>query len=99
MASQTSSPEVPKASPEPPTGAGQTGTFSPTAPRETTSGEALLVGAYAFVWIAVFVFIVVAWRRTRDLEGRLGTLERALAKVRDVAVPTTKRSADKDEKE
>ena len=59
---------------------------------ESYSGETLVVLAYAFVWIAVFVFVAVAWRRTRGLESRLDQLERALEKAR-AEVPRTKRSA------
>lgn len=66
-------------------------------PPEAYSGEALVVAAYALVWIAVFVFVAVAWRRTRGLEGRLDRLEGALDKARPAApVPATKRSAAED---
>lgn len=65
-------------------------------PPETYSGESLVVVAYAFVWVAVFVFVVVAWRRTRGLEGRLDRLESALTKARSAPVPSTKRSGSED---
>lgn len=67
---------------------------APTAnPPESQSGETLLVIAYMLVWIAVLAFVAAAWRRTRGLEGRLDTLERALEKTRAAEVPSTKRSA------
>ena len=71
-------------------------TTSPNPP-EAYSGEALVVAAYALVWIAVFVFVAMAWRRTRGLESRLDRLEGALEKARPAApVPATKRSAAED---
>ena len=66
-------------------------------PPETHSGETLLVIAYMLVWLAVLAFVVAAWRRTRGLEGRLASVERALEKTRAVQVPSTKRSGASEE--
>jgi hypothetical protein len=65
-----------------------------SARRESTSGEVLLVEAYAFVWLAVLGFVMLAWRRTRALEDRLTTIERALERSPRAPIPSTKRSAD-----
>ncbi|NUP13032.1 MAG: hypothetical protein HOW73_43890 [Polyangiaceae bacterium] len=65
------------------TPAGGTEGLKPVANEpETTSGEALLVSAYAVLWVALMVFIVLAWRRTRGLEDKVGTLERAIERAR-----------------
>lgn len=45
----------------------------------TTSGELLLVEAYAIVWLLVFAFIFVSWRRQARLDARMGELEKRLA--------------------
>lgn len=52
---------------------------------EMQSGEALLVEAYAIMWILVLGFVVLAWRRTIAFERRLDALEAALASARDAA--------------
>lgn len=45
---------------------------------DSTSAEALLVAAYALMWVLLLGFVVLTWRRQLGLEGRLNTLERAL---------------------
>jgi hypothetical protein len=70
---------------------------APANPPETHSGETLLVVAYILVWVAVLAFVAAAWRRTRGLEGRLATIERALEKARAAQVPSTKRSGASEE--
>lgn len=49
------------------------------------SGEALLVEAYAAIWAIVFVYLLLAWRRQRQLDARITTLDAALAKARSEA--------------
>jgi hypothetical protein len=73
---------------------GQPGSFAPvTNEPQTTSGETLLVAAYAIVWVAVMLFVALAWRRTRALEEKVGALEKALERTRAAAsTPSTKRS-------
>lgn len=55
---------------------------------EMQSGEALLVEAYAIMWILVLGFVVLAWRRTLAFERRLDSLEAALATAREAAGAT-----------
>jgi len=46
--------------------------------QETTSAEALLVAAYLVMWVLVFGFLAMGWRRQGRLEGRVTELERTL---------------------
>lgn len=72
------------------------GSFKPVGnQRETQSGEALVVEAYAAIWLALMVFVAVAWKRTRSLEEKVAGLESAVQKAHLAATPSTKRSADK----
>lgn len=57
---------------------------------EMQSGEALLVEAYAVMWILVLGFVVLAWRRTLAFERRLDALEGALAAARAPAAAAKK---------
>jgi len=47
---------------------------------ETMSGETLLVEAYAAVWIILFGFVVVSWRRQSRIDARVAELERAVSR-------------------
>lgn len=49
---------------------------------EMQSGEALLVEAYAAIWVIVFLFILLGWRRQKELDARIATLDAALGKAR-----------------
>lgn len=49
------------------------------------SGEALLVEAYAAIWLIVFLFVLFSWRRQAKLDERIRTLEDAIAKARTAA--------------
>lgn len=60
--------------------------------KESVSGETLLVAAYAAVWLALMVFVVAAWRRTRSLEDKVSSLEKAVEKAIIAGTPSTKRS-------
>ncbi len=48
---------------------------------EHYSGEALLVTAYASLWVIVLVWVAFIWRKQRDLQSRLDGLERVLDKA------------------
>ena len=48
---------------------------------EQYSGTTLLVSAYAVLWIVLFAWIALVWRKQRDLDGRLADLERVLDKA------------------
>ncbi len=48
---------------------------------DTTSAEALLVAAYAAMWIAVFLFVWLTSRRQRNLDARLSDVEAALQRL------------------
>jgi hypothetical protein len=47
--------------------------------RETTSGELLLIEAYAALWIILLGFLLVSWRRQSRIDARVAELERSLA--------------------
>jgi CcmD family protein len=49
---------------------------------ETRSGTVLLVEAYAAIWLILFGFIWMTFRRQRKLDTRISDLEAALQKVR-----------------
>jgi CcmD family protein len=49
---------------------------------ETMDGNTLLVEAYAAVWLILFAFIFVSWRRQTRLDARIDELERALSSTR-----------------
>lgn len=46
---------------------------------ETTSANTLMVVAYAAMWALVFGFLLLSFRRQRQIEQRLGELDRALS--------------------
>ena len=46
--------------------------------QDTTSAEALLVTAYIVMWVLVFGFLAMGWRRQGRLEGRVSDLERTI---------------------
>jgi CcmD family protein len=43
------------------------------------SGEKLLVEAYAAIWLILFFFILLSWRRQRTLDRRIAALEAAVS--------------------
>jgi CcmD family protein len=49
---------------------------------ETMDGPTLLVEAYAALWLILFAFIFVSWRRQVRLDAQIDQLERALASTR-----------------
>lgn len=52
----------------------------------THSGTVLLVEAYAAIWVILFAFLWMTFRRQRQLDSRIAELERAIAK-RDEKLP------------
>lgn len=48
---------------------------------EQYSGATLLVSAYAILWVVVFVWVALVWRKQSALDARLGELERVLDKA------------------
>lgn len=52
------------------------------AGNEMQSGERLLVEAYAVVWIILFAFVWMSWRRQARIDKRIDTLEHAIAAAR-----------------
>jgi hypothetical protein len=46
--------------------------------KEQYSGGALLVTAYAALWLVLFAWIAIVWRKQGALNARLGDLERVL---------------------
>ena len=49
---------------------------------EMQSGEALMVEAYAAIWLIVFGFVFFAWRRQKALDARVAILESAIANAK-----------------
>lgn len=47
------------------------------------SGEKLLVEAYAAIWLIAMVFLVSIFRRQKQIDARISSLETALEKARD----------------
>jgi CcmD family protein len=50
-------------------------------PSEQYSGATLLVTAYAVLWVVIFGWIALVWRKQRALDARLADLERVLDKA------------------
>jgi CcmD family protein len=50
-------------------------------PTEQYSGGALLVAAYAALWVIIFAWVALVWRKQRGLDTRLADLERVLDKA------------------
>ena len=46
---------------------------------EMMSGETLLIEAYAALWIILFGFIFISWRRQSHIDTRIAELERAVS--------------------
>lgn len=59
---------------------------------ETRSGSALLVEAYAVLWVILMAWLWISWRKQAALHGRLAELERAL----DRAAAKAEKSKAKD---
>jgi CcmD family protein len=72
------------AAPETPEGR-DTGFRTVAGGPEIASGSTLLVEAYAFIWLLLFAFIFMSWRRQSRLESKIADLERVLAASRDAA--------------
>jgi CcmD family protein len=47
--------------------------------QESTSAEALLVSAYAVMWVLLLAFVFFTFRRQQAVESRLAELERAVS--------------------
>jgi CcmD family protein len=56
---------------------------------EQYRGTTLLVTAYAVLWVVLFAWIAIVWRKQSALAARLGDLERVLDKA---AADRTKKS-------
>ncbi len=69
---------------DPPSSADQRGTEFRTVEggTDTMDGPTLLVEAYAAVWLVLFAFIFISWRRQSHLDSRIDELERALSSTR-----------------
>ena len=63
-------------------------TFQAVEGGETRSGEVLLVEAYAVLWVILFAWLALMWRKQVRLGERIGDLDRAL----DRAVAASKSS-------
>jgi CcmD family protein len=52
---------------------------------ESMDGNMLMVEAYAALWLILFAFIFVSWRRQGRIDARIDELERALTSTRGAA--------------
>jgi CcmD family protein len=52
-------------------------------PHENVPGGRLLLIAYGAVWMAVFGYVVIQWRRQSRVQADLSRMERALERERD----------------
>lgn len=76
MGAERADQPTPSASPAPAT------EFKPVDPGgETTSGATLLIEAYALMWLVVFVFVLMAWRRLKAVDARVADLHAAVRKA------------------
>jgi len=58
-------------------------TFQPVqGGNQMQSGERLLVEAYAAIWVILFVFLALMFRRQRRLDQRIEALDDALRRAR-----------------
>lgn len=55
-----------------------TGFEATTGGPETMSGEVLLVQAYVALWLLLFGYLAILWRRQRSLHTRLDAMDRVL---------------------
>jgi hypothetical protein len=46
---------------------------------ETTSGTVLLIEAYVALWVILFAFVFISWRRQSRIDSRIAELERSFA--------------------
>jgi CcmD family protein len=49
--------------------------------KEQYSGSALLVTAYAALWIVLFAWVAIVWRKQSALNARLDDLEKVIDKA------------------
>jgi hypothetical protein len=78
--------QAPSATPQ--SADGRSTTFQPvTGEQEHYSGEALLVSAYAVLWVILFAWVALGWRRQSTLDARLDDLEREIEKADGKARP------------
>ncbi len=62
---------------------------------EMQSGEALLVEAYAFIWVVIFGLVLMTWLRQRGLDARMNELEASIARARNPRPEATAKKAAK----
>lgn len=65
-------------------------TFRAVEGGETYSGATLLVEAYAAIWLILFAWIYMLWRKQSDLGKRLDGLEAAIDRAAAKAAPDPK---------
>jgi CcmD family protein len=51
---------------------------APADATEHYSGPKLLVGAYAALWLVIFAWVVVMWRKQRALDTRIAELDQVI---------------------
>ena len=64
-------------------------TFQAVQGGETQSGEVLVVEAYAVLWVILFTWLALMWRKQARLNARIEDLDRALDRAVASAAKTT----------
>jgi len=59
--------------------------------KEQYSGGALLVTAYAALWVVLFVWVATVWRKQGAISARLADLERVIDKADQAAAEADKK--------
>jgi CcmD family protein len=73
--------------PQPESPSDRSTTFQPVegSPTEQYSGTTLLVVAYSALWVVLFAWVALVWRKQSALRARLDDLDRVLDKAADDA--------------
>jgi hypothetical protein len=65
---------------------------------EHYNGAALLVSAYAALWVILLLWVGLTWRKQRTIDSRLGELERVIAGADEAAKSAAKKAPEGEER-
>jgi len=65
----------------------ETGFHAVSSTPEMTGGATALVEAYAAIWVLLFVFVLLAWRKLGRIEARMVRLEQTLSRADKTDAP------------
>ena len=65
---------------QPPEGQSEFVPVSELPPEDRLPAAPLLIGAYAFVWVLLFLYVWSIWKRLRKVDEELGALSRRLGR-------------------